>query len=130
MLRRHVIGLGSLLLGALSFGGWTLSRKGKEPLLLSARDDADGKHYAVGYRLDGQCAFATEVGLRCHAIVQHPSLPLALFVARRPGRQSYLVSLEDGRLLQKGRKAILVSKVPLAAVEASSDARTKEGTPA
>ena len=26
MLRRHVIGLGSLLLGALSFGGWTLSR--------------------------------------------------------------------------------------------------------
>lgn len=100
MLRRHVIGLGSLLLGALSFGGWTLSRKGKEPLLLSARDDADGKHYAVGYRLDGSCAFATEVGLRCHAIVQHPTLPLALFVARRPGRQSYLVSLEDGRLLQ------------------------------
>lgn len=37
---------------------------------------------------------------------------------------------QDGRLLQKGRKAILVSKVPLAAVEASSDARTKEGTPA
>ncbi|MDF3931622.1 DUF1513 domain-containing protein [Pseudomonas citronellolis] len=100
MLRRHVIGLGSLLLGALSFGGWTLSRKGKELLLLSARDDADGKHYAVGYRLDGSCVFATEVGLRCHAIVQHPTLPLALFVARRPGRQSYLVSLEDGRLLQ------------------------------
>lgn len=100
MLRRHVIGLGSLLLGALSLGGWTLSRKGREPLLLSARDDADGKHYAVGYRLDGSCAFATEVGMRCHAIVQHPQLPLALFVARRPGRTSYLLSLEDGRLLQ------------------------------
>lgn len=26
MLRRHVIGLGSLLLGALSFGGWSFSR--------------------------------------------------------------------------------------------------------
>jgi acyl dehydratase len=37
---------------------------------------------------------------------------------------------QDGRLLQRGRKAILVSKVPLAAVEASSDARSKEGTPA
>lgn len=35
---------------------------------------------------------------------------------------------QDGRLLQKGRKAILVSKVPLAAVEASSDARAQEGT--
>lgn len=100
MLRRHVIGLGSLLLGALTFGGWTLSRKGKEPLVLSARDDADGKHYAVGYRLDGSCAFATEVGLRCHDVVQHPSLPLALFVARRPGRHSYLIDLNDGRLLQ------------------------------
>ncbi|SDI67212.1 DUF1513 domain-containing protein [Pseudomonas panipatensis] len=100
MLRRHVIGLGSLLLGALSLGGWTLSRKGKEPLLLSARDAADGKHYAVGYRLDGRQVFATEVGLRCHDIVQHPTLPLALFVARRPGRVSYLIHLEDGRLLQ------------------------------
>ena len=28
------------------------------------------------------------------------SLPLALFVARRPGRVSYLIHLEDGRLLQ------------------------------
>lgn len=35
---------------------------------------------------------------------------------------------QDGRLLQKGRKAILVSKVPLAAVQASTAA--KEGTPA
>lgn len=47
MLRRHVIGLGSLLLGALSFGGWSFSRLGSQPLVLSARDDADGQHYAV-----------------------------------------------------------------------------------
>ncbi|HCW0904610.1 TPA: DUF1513 domain-containing protein, partial [Pseudomonas aeruginosa] len=57
MLRRHVIGLGSLLLGALSFGGWSFSRLGSQPLVLSARDDADGQHYAVGYRLDGKCQF-------------------------------------------------------------------------
>ncbi|MDX4011020.1 DUF1513 domain-containing protein, partial [Pseudomonas aeruginosa] len=100
MLRRHVIGLGSLLLGALSFGGWSFSRQGSQPLVLSARDDADGQHYAVGYRLDGKCQFATRVAQRCHDIVQHPSLPLALFVARRPGTESYLIDLNDGRLLQ------------------------------
>ncbi|AVR69549.1 MULTISPECIES: DUF1513 domain-containing protein [Pseudomonas aeruginosa group] len=100
MLRRHVIGLGSLLLGALSFGGWSFSRQGSQPLVLSARDDAEGQHYAVGYRLDGKRQFATRVAQRCHDIVQHPSLPLALFVARRPGTESYLIDLRDGRLLQ------------------------------
>ncbi|KAF1054926.1 MAG: hypothetical protein GAK43_00572 [Stenotrophomonas maltophilia] len=100
MLRQRVLELGGKLLGALNLGGAKLARGGKEPLLLSARDDADGRHYAVAYRLDGSCAFAIEVGLRCHAIVEHPSAPLALFLARRPGRQSYLIHLDDGRLLQ------------------------------
>lgn len=69
-------------------------------LLLSARDDADGRHYAVGYRLSGEQAFATQVPLRCHAIIEHPTQPLALYFARRPGRQSYLIDLRDGALLQ------------------------------
>ncbi len=69
------------------------------PLLLSARDDGEGHHYAVGYRLDGRQVFATRVSQRCHAIVQHPRLPLALFVARRPGTESYLLDLRDGRLV-------------------------------
>ncbi|UVE18639.1 DUF1513 domain-containing protein [Pseudomonas sp. LS44] len=100
MLRRHVLALGSALLGAVSLGGWTFSRRGAEPLLLSARDDADGRHYAVGYRLDGSQVFATPVAQRCHDIVEHPQQPIALFVARRPGTQSYLIDLRDGRLLQ------------------------------
>ncbi|AYC34159.1 DUF1513 domain-containing protein [Pseudomonas cavernae] len=100
MLRRHVLSLGSALLGALSLGGWTLSRRSQSPLLLSARDDADGRHYAVGYRLDGSQVFATPVAQRCHDIVEHPQQPLALFVARRPGTASYLIDLRDGRLLQ------------------------------
>lgn len=37
---------------------------------------------------------------------------------------------QDGRLLQKGRKTVLVSKVPLDAVAASSNDSAKEGTPA
>lgn len=101
MLRRQALTLGGLLLSACTLGGWKLFRqKDKAPLLLSARDDADGKHYAVGYRLDGQQVFATQVGQRCHDIINHPTLNLALFVARRPGTESYLIDLEDGRLLQ------------------------------
>ncbi|SEN13249.1 hypothetical protein SAMN04487857_110128 [Pseudomonas sp. ok272] len=101
MLRRQALTLGSVLLGAVTLGGWTLfKQKDRGPLLLSARDDSEGKHYAVGYRLDGTQVFATEVGQRCHDIINHPTLPLALFVARRPGTESYLVDLRDGSLLQ------------------------------
>lgn len=101
MLRRQALKLGSVLLSALTLGGWTLlRRKDQPPLLLSARDDADGQHYAVGYRLDGSQVFATRVAQRCHDIINHPELPIALFVARRPGTESYLVDLRDGRLLQ------------------------------
>ena len=101
MLRRQALAIGSALLGALTLGGWTLfKQKDKGPLLLSARDDADGKHYAVGYRLDGQRVFATQVGQRCHDIINHPTLPIALFVARRPGTESYLIDLRNGALLQ------------------------------
>ncbi len=95
------LSLGRLLLNALTLGGWNLL-KGRQtpPLLLSARDDSEGRHYAVGYRIDGTQVFATQVGQRCHDIVSHPTQPLALFVARRPGTESYLVDLRDGRLLQ------------------------------
>lgn len=101
MLRRQVLAIGSLLLSACTLGGWTLFRqKDSSPLLLSARDDGEGRHYAVGYRLDGTEVFATRVGQRCHDIINHPDLPLAVFIARRPGTESYLIDLQDGRLLQ------------------------------
>lgn len=101
MLRRQALKVGSAVLAALTLGGWTLfQNKRQQPLLLSARDDSDGNHYAFGYRLDGSQVFATQVGQRCHDIINHPELPIALFVARRPGTESYLVDLRDGRLLQ------------------------------
>ncbi|MGV8919637.1 MAG: DUF1513 domain-containing protein [Pseudomonas sp.] len=101
MLRRQALTLGGLLLSALTLGGWSLFRqKGASPLLLSARDDSDGQHYAVGYRLDGTQAFATRVGQRCHDVINHPRLPMAVFIARRPGTESYVLDLRDGRLLQ------------------------------
>jgi hypothetical protein len=101
MLRRQALALGSLVLSAVTLGGWTLLRKkGESPLLLSARDDASGQHFAVGYRVDGTQVFATAVAQRCHDIINHPHMPIALFMARRPGTESYLIDLRDGRLLQ------------------------------
>ncbi|SDH74441.1 hypothetical protein SAMN05216588_10731 [Pseudomonas flavescens] len=98
--RRAFLGLSAAVLAAGAVGGWKLSHNGGQPLLLSARNDEDGKHYAVGYRLDGQRAFATQVSERCHDVVPHPTLPMALFVGRRPSTESYLVDTRDGRLLQ------------------------------
>ncbi len=100
MQRRSLLGLSAALTGAALLGGWRWAMQGDQPLLLSARDDAQGNHLAVGYRLDGRQAFATRVAQRCHDIMPHPHLPLAVFVARRPGTQSYLLDLRDGRLLQ------------------------------
>lgn len=101
MLRRQALALASVVLSACTLGGWTLfQKKGQSPLLLSARDGDDGQHYAVGYRVDGTQVFATPVAQRCHDIINHPHRPLALFVARRPGTESYLIDLRDGQLLQ------------------------------
>ncbi|MEO4047623.1 DUF1513 domain-containing protein [Pseudomonas sp. CAU 1711] len=100
MQRRTLLGLGGLGLAAGALGAWQWLGHGAQPLLLSARDDSDGRHYAVGYRLDGSRVFATRVSERCHDVAAHPQLPLALFVGRRPSRESYLIDTRDGRLLQ------------------------------
>lgn len=98
--RRTFLGLAGAALATGALGGWTLLRNGTQPLLLSARDNAAGEHFAVGYRLDGSQVFATRVSERCHDVIAHPFLPMALFVGRRPSTQSYLIDSRDGRLLQ------------------------------
>lgn len=100
MKRRTFLGLGGTLAAASALGGWALSRSGAQPVLLSARNNADGRHYAVGYYLDGSRVFATPVSERCHDVHTHPYLPLAMFVGRRPSRESYLIDSRDGTLLQ------------------------------
>lgn len=100
MKRRSFLGLGGALVAASAVGGWTLAHHPVQPLLLSARNDAGGRHYAVGYRLDGTQVFATPVKERCHDVYAHPHLPLAVFVGRRPSRESYLIDTGDGTLLQ------------------------------
>src|SRR5690606_36502924 len=98
--RRVFLGLSGAFVAASAIGGWALSSHGEQPLLLSARNAADGRHYAVGYRLDGSCVFATLVNVRCHDVHAHPYLPLAVFVGRRPSRESYLIDTRNGSLLQ------------------------------
>lgn len=102
--RRAFLGLSATVaataIAASAYGGWTLLHSGAQPLLLSARNDGAGQHFAVGYRLDGSQVFATRVSERCHDVVAHPFLPMALFVGRRPSTQSYLIDTRDGRLLQ------------------------------
>lgn len=99
MQRRTFLALGGLL-AAGTLGGWTLVQRQNTPLLVSARNDAAGNHYAAGYYLDGRKAFSTRVNERCHDVVPHPYLPLAVFVGRRPSRESYLIDTRDGTLLQ------------------------------
>ncbi|MFC3606617.1 DUF1513 domain-containing protein [Stutzerimonas tarimensis] len=100
MQRRVFLALSATLAAGAALGGLTYSNRNNQPLLLSARDDAAGNHYAVGYRLDGTQVFATRVDARCHDIHMHPERPLAVFVGRRPGRESYLIDTRDGSLLQ------------------------------
>jgi len=101
MRRRSFLTLAALLAAGGSVGGFWLARGGKQPLLLSARDDHNGKHYAVGYQLDGAAQFVTPISQRAHDMACHPTLPLALWTARRPGTESHLIDLQSGRLLQQ-----------------------------
>ena len=90
---------GLLLLPALS-GCDFFKQSIQKSILLSARNDVNGKHWCVGYALDGTEIFRTAVPQRCHDVLQHPSLPLTLFVARRPGTHCYLIDTSTGVLLQ------------------------------
>jgi len=100
MRRREFLTLAALLAAGGSFAGFWLNRTSQAPRLLSARDDANGQHYAVSYALDGRAEFVTPIGQRAHDIAIHPQKPLAVWVARRPGTQSHLIDLQTGRLLQ------------------------------
>jgi hypothetical protein len=93
--RRHFLQLSSSLGALLLFPALSGC-----DTLLSARNDVNGKHWCVSYGLDGSENFRTEVPQRCHDVLQHPSLPLTLFVARRPGTHSYLIDTRNGDLLQ------------------------------
>ena len=100
MQRRSFLAASLAALAGVAVVGWRFWPQGRQPVLLSARDNAAGEHFAVGYTLSGEQLFATQVAERCHDICMHPFLPLAVFVGRRPSIESYLVDLQNGQLLQ------------------------------
>ncbi len=100
MQRRSFLAASLAALAGTAVLGWRFWPQGRQPLLLSARDNAAGEHFAVAYTLSGEPLFATAVAERCHDICMHPFLPLAVFVGRRPSMESYLVDLQNGQLLQ------------------------------
>jgi hypothetical protein len=100
MQRRTFLAASLAVLAGTAVLGWRLWPQGRQPLLLSARDNAAGEHFAVAYSLSGEQLFATQVTERCHDVCMHPFLPLAVFVGRRPSIESYLIDLQTGQLLQ------------------------------
>lgn len=100
MQRRTFLAASLAALAGSAVLGWRWWPQGRQPVLLSARDNAQGEHFAVGYTLVGEQLFATQVAERCHDICVHPFLPLAVFTGRRPSTESYLIDLQTGRLEQ------------------------------
>lgn len=101
------LGVAAALLGAVPLRASSLLQASslrqvsslRQNCLLSARTDAAGQHYCVGYTRDGAAVFRTPVLQRCHDVAAHPFLPRVAFVARRPGTAVYLLDSRDGRIV-------------------------------
>ncbi|HEX4940105.1 MAG TPA: DUF1513 domain-containing protein [Candidatus Kapabacteria bacterium] len=76
----------------------------REPLLpgtlLSACDDARGNHFVASIQPDGSLGFQIPVPLRAHDSCASRERDRALFFARRPGHQIYVVDLHERTLIQ------------------------------
>lgn len=82
------------VLSALGAGVWPATSCAKpRPTLLSASDDAEGKHFLAGEQ--GQ----VELPLRGHGVTIHPRKPAtAVVFARRPGNQCFAVDWRQWRI--------------------------------
>lgn len=95
--RRHFIvgALGGTLL-ATAGAGHLLARDATH--FLSAADDEQGRHCLLGLGADGQVNYCLPVPYRAHEALALNNR-LAIYFARRPGRESYVVDMERGELV-------------------------------
>lgn len=93
--RRRLL-LGTCALG-LAGAGMAVFTQREQPLLLSAADQND-QHWLIGLESDGRTRFRLPVPYRAHDSMWLGA-GLAVFFARRPGRETYLVDADRGRLL-------------------------------
>ncbi|MCV6584526.1 MAG: DUF1513 domain-containing protein [Marinibacterium sp.] len=68
-----------------------------DPAYLAAARDASGAHHLCGLTLAGGIAFALPLPARGHAAAAHPTRPLAVGFARRPGRFAIVLDCALGR---------------------------------
>ncbi|MGR3491357.1 MAG: DUF1513 domain-containing protein [Shimia sp.] len=95
MRRRSV--LGGLLAGALAPGaGWA---DAGAPAFLSAARRGDGAYRLIGLSDTGAIRFSLPLPARGHAAAAHPTRPLAIAFARRPGTFALAVDCAAGRVV-------------------------------
>ncbi len=68
--------------------------------VLSACDDEQRQHWICGFQTHGNRAFRIPVMHRAHAVTVNPQRNQALYFARRPGTEIYVVDLMSGTLQQ------------------------------
>ncbi len=69
------------------------------PDFIAAAKVGDGFSMS-GFTADGQVAFSVPLPARGHAGAGHPTLPIAIAFARRPGRYALVIDCTDGSVLQ------------------------------
>ncbi|WP_246131719.1 DUF1513 domain-containing protein [Pistricoccus aurantiacus] len=98
MLNRRRFLKNSLTLGALAQMPWAWGKVPEgEPLLLSAVDDARGRHCLAGATAQGELAFISQVPERCHGGTRRPGREEVVMFARRPGRHFHVVNTATGK---------------------------------
>jgi hypothetical protein len=101
--RRHVLGLGTLL---LSMPALVAAKHGaaETPLLLSAASDADDKHWVLGFTLTetgATAVFKSALPERAHHIAVNEQRGFFVVVARRPGTWLALGDLATGEIFRE-----------------------------
>lgn len=71
------------------------------PAWLAAARDRDGNHALYGLCRDGSGAFRVVFGARGHAGADHPTRPLAVAFARRPGAFGLVIDCASGQTLAR-----------------------------
>ena len=97
-LNRRQLLLGTCALSLVAGVGSNELSARSGPVFLTAADASDGRHCLLGLRPDGTLRFCLSVPYRAHDSIQ-AGPDMAIYFARRPGRECYVVDIAHGELL-------------------------------
>ncbi len=94
--------ISNLSLGALALTGCSPKSAAKQAdqLVFSACTDVKNQHYAAAFTPDGQCYFIQPIKERAHHSEYLPNQKHALFFARSPGTEFYVVDINTKTIIQ------------------------------